>query len=80
MKDFLKGMSNQEITDNTYPFFNLEVGDVFIYDFVPYIRIDEKDLQHKQLRFNYNAVSMLNGACITVPNNTLVILINNPLE
>ena len=80
MKDFLKGMEAQEIHDSTYPFYNMEVGDVFIYDYTPYIRIDEKDLYHKQLRFSYNAVSMVNGACVTFPNDAKVIMIENPCK
>ena len=77
MFDPYQGLSNAEICERTYPFYNIEVGDMFVYDFGVYIRIEDKSLIHKEYRFEYNALSMA-GHPVTFTNDTLVMLIDNP--
>lgn len=56
----------------------MDVGDVFLIDMIPYIRINDKDIRGREKRFDYNAVNMITGTVVKVPNDTIVLLICNP--
>lgn len=61
-----------------YPFYYMEVGDVFLYNYAPFIRIGAKNIRGVFVEFEVNAVSLINGRAIHLDNDDLVILIENP--
>ena len=82
----LKADENNVITNPTgkwtYPFANMEVGDVFLYNFTPYIRIGTTPFTCKMngitKQFNVNAVSLINGKTCKFDNSTIIEYIENP--
>lgn len=79
MMNLLEQYSSSEIVERTFPFHNIEIGETFVFNYTPYIRIRDRDLFNRYTRFEYNAVSMLNGACVHFANETTVIRIDNPI-
>lgn len=61
-----------------YPFYNMEVGDVFLYNFEPFMKIGAKNIRGVYVNFDVNCVSLRDGRCISLPNEQLVTLIENP--
>jgi len=62
---------------NTYPFFNLEIGECFIYDMAPYMRIGKHSARGNYCTMEINAVSLTQGTCVHFQEATNVILIEN---
>lgn len=61
-----------------YPFANLEVGDVFLFNFAPFIRTGRIKAFSKWGDYEVNAVSLINGTGIIMKKDDKVILIENP--
>lgn len=61
-----------------YPFANLEVGDVFLYNFAPFICIGAIKAFGKYCNYEVNAVSLINGTGVNFRKEDKVILIENP--
>lgn len=62
-----------------YPFANLEIGDVFLYNFTPYMKIGSLFGQSKfGITYEQNAVSLVRGNVVTFEKTQKVILIENP--
>ena len=64
-----------------YPFANLEVGDVFLYGFAPFIKVGKirgKGAKYTEINYDANAVSLINGTCIMFNKSEKVFLIENP--
>lgn len=64
-----------------YPFANLDVGDVFLWNFTPYMKIGtvaKRWIGNISTEFEVNAVSLLNGNCMSFEKTQMIILIENP--
>lgn len=61
-----------------YPFANLEVGDVFLYNFAPFISTGVIKAFGKYCDYEVNAISLTNGTGINLRKEDKVILIENP--
>ena len=62
---------------SVYPFFNLEIGDCFIYDMAPYMKIGKQNVKGNYCTIEVNAVSLTQGTCVHFQEGTSVILIEN---
>lgn len=61
-----------------YPFANLEVGDVFLFNFAPFIVTGSIKVFSKWCNYEVNAISLINGTGVIMKKDDKVILIENP--
>ena len=61
----------------TYPFFNLELGECFMYDMAPYMKIGKQNVKGNYCTMEVNAVSLTQGTCVHFQEETIVRLIDN---
>lgn len=61
-----------------YPFYNLDVGDVFLYNYTPFMKIGHKNIRGVYCDIEINCVSLINGLALHLNNSDLVTLIENP--
>lgn len=81
MLDLSSGMSTQELQDNTFPFFNLEVGDCFLYDSCPYMKIGTVKVNGEYIfPIEKNAIGLSNGIAVSFSNNIIVTVVPNPFK
>ena len=62
---------------NTYPFFNLELGECFMYGMAPYMKIGKQNVKGNYCTMEVNAVSLTQGNCVHFQEGTIVTLIEN---
>lgn len=81
-KEFLLVNEHNEIIEFSnkyiYPFYNMDVGDVFLYNYEPYMRIGAQNFRGVYVNLEVNCVSLKDGKARRLPNEQLVTLIENP--
>lgn len=60
-----------------YPFANLDIGDTFLYNFAPFMKIGKHNARGKFCDMEVNAVSLLQGECIHFDKSDKVMLVEN---
>lgn len=63
--------------NNIYPFANLEVGDTFLYNFAPFMKIGKRITKGKYCEMEVNAVSLLQGECLHFEKTDKIMLVEN---
>lgn len=60
-----------------FPFANLDIGQCFMYDCAPYMKIGKKTCKGTYTEFEVNAVGLLNGSTVRFAQTDSVRVIDN---
>lgn len=65
------------IMDKIFPFANLDIGECFMYDSAPYMKIGSVSCKGTFLDFHVNAVGLTTGYLVKFDDYNIVELTNN---